>query len=141
MKPHRTPFLPVSTDIDDDALENLARDKGVGALVKPSMPASRQGEGAAPEPSPRPNAASPEATAPTPPLPSSSATTAATAATPRSRMKTINLELPDYVWTDLKIRSAHQQVSVRHIIMTALLGQGIAIRDVDMIEDGRRHRT
>ena len=55
-------------------------------------------------------------------------------------MKTVNLELPDYVWTELKIRSAHRQTSVRHIIMTALKGDGISIADVDMVEDGRRAR-
>ena len=62
------------------------------------------------------------------------------AATPRSRMKTVNLELPDYVWTDLKIRAAHKQTSVRHIVMTALKGEGITIADIDMVEDGRRMR-
>lgn len=55
-------------------------------------------------------------------------------------MKTVNLELPDYVWSDLKIRAAHQQTSVRHIVMTALKGHGIAIAEVDMIEHGRRVR-
>ncbi|MEZ5817402.1 MAG: hypothetical protein R3D44_10000 [Hyphomicrobiaceae bacterium] len=62
-------------------------------------------------------------------------------ATPRSRMKTVNLELPDYVWTDLKIRAAHAQSSVRHIVMAALKGHGVDIREVDMIEDGRRLRS
>jgi plasmid stability protein len=52
----------------------------------------------------------------------------------------VNLELPDYVWTDLKIRAAHKQTSVRHIVMTALQGDGITILDADMIEDGRRLR-
>jgi plasmid stability protein len=61
--------------------------------------------------------------------------------TPRSRMKSVNIELPDYLWTDLKIRAAKQQVSVRHIIMSALKGQGVEISDADMIEDGRRLRT
>lgn len=39
-------------------------------------------------------------------------------------MKTVNLELPDYLWTDLRIRSADR----------------FAIKEADMIEDGRRLR-
>lgn len=56
-------------------------------------------------------------------------------------MKSLNIELPDYTWTDLKIRAAREQVSVRHIIMSALKEQGIEISEADMIEDGRRLRN
>lgn len=128
MKNQRAPFLPVSSDIDDDKLERLAHDKGVGALVKPTGNQNRAGEGAVQ------SAASPESKA-------KEAEASLSGATPRSRMKTVNLELPDYVWTDLKIRAAHKQTSVRHIVMTALKGQGIAIAEVDMVEDGRRTRA
>lgn len=44
-------------------------------------------------------------------------------------MKTVNLELPDYLWTDLKIRAAHKQTSVRHVIMAALAADSFAIRE------------
>lgn len=128
MSKQRAPFLPVSSDIDDDKLERLARDKGVGAFVKPNSNANRAGEGAQ------------EAAVPVAPKQNAETPAADTGATPRSRMKTVNLELPDYVWTELKIRSAHRQTSVRHIIMTALKGDGISITDVDMVEDGRRLR-
>lgn len=128
MSKQRAPFLPVSSDIDDDKLERLARDKGVGAFVKPTSNANRAGEGAQ------------EPAAPVAPKQKVETPAADTGATPRSRMKTVNLELPDYVWTELKIRSAHRQTSVRHIIMTALKGDGISIADVDMVEDGRRLR-
>jgi hypothetical protein len=57
-----------------------------------------------------------------------------------SKLKTVNLELPDYVWTELKIRAAHQQTSLKHVIMKALLADGITIKACDMIEDGRRLR-
>jgi hypothetical protein len=128
MSKQRAPFLPVSSDIDDDKLERLARDKGVGAFVKPAQNESRAGEGAQVPAAPAVSKQKAEAPA------------ADTGATPRSRMKTVNLELPDYVWTELKIRSAHRQTSVRHIIMTALKGDGISIAEVDMVEDGRRLR-
>jgi hypothetical protein len=45
------------------------------------------------------------------------------------------------VWTELKIRAAHKQTSVKHIVMTALKADGITIAEADMIEDGRRIRT
>jgi plasmid stability protein len=124
MKAHRAPFLPVTSDIGDDQLERLAKEKGVGSLVKPTANTNGAGEGA-----------------PMPPDPTVVDDEAPTsAATPRSRMKTVNLELPDYVWTDLKIRAAHKQTSVRHIVMTALQGEGVTIHDADMVEDGRRMR-
>jgi hypothetical protein len=62
------------------------------------------------------------------------------APTPRSRMKSLNVELPDYVWVELKSRAAREMVSVRHVIMTLLNDAGIAITPVDLIEDGRRLR-
>jgi hypothetical protein len=60
--------------------------------------------------------------------------------TPRMRMKTLNVEVPDYAWVAFKTRAAQQMVSVRHIIMAALRASGIEIKDADMIEDGRRLR-
>lgn len=60
--------------------------------------------------------------------------------TPRSRMKSLNVELPDYVWVELKSRAAREMVSVRHVIMTLLDEAGIDIAAVDLIEDGRRLR-
>jgi hypothetical protein len=56
-------------------------------------------------------------------------------------MKSVNIDLPDYAWTELKILAAREQVSVRHIIMRALKGQGISFAAYDLIEDGRRLRT
>lgn len=122
-KTQRAPFQPLSSDIDD-SLEQLARQKGVGMMVKPEN--SEQGpETATPsDPSPRPKRVKPPVEE----------------ATPRSQMKTVNMELPLYVWTDLKIRAAHKQTSVRHIVMTALKAAGVPIAQADMVEDGRRLR-
>lgn len=119
----REPFLPVDTDIDDGKLERLAQAKGVGAMVRTEA-ASVPVAAAAVQPKPR---IEPEARVGEGP-------------TPRSRMKSVNLELPDYVWTELKIRSAREQVSVRHLIMSALKAGGTAIHEADMVEDGRRVR-
>jgi len=141
MKPTRAPFMPVTPDVDDDALETLARDKGVGALVKPV--ANRSGESASGN-STMPNFSAPEAVQQA--LPAEAKDVAAPSVaqmepTPRSRMKAVNFEVPDYTWTELKILAARQQVSVRHVIMAALREKGIPITDADMVEDGRRQRS
>lgn len=122
MTKEREPFMPLDPDIDDARLEQLAETKGVAKLVKPV--ANGAGE------------AAPKRQADTP----VKVETVADVATPRARMKTINLELPDYVWTDLKIRAAKEQVSLRHIVMTALVAYGVEIAESDMIQDGRRLR-
>jgi plasmid stability protein len=132
MKPQRTPFLPVTSDIDDDKLERLAEEKGVGSMVKTTVNKNRAGEGA-PAPAQADLLIAVPESAP-------ALADQTSGATPRSRMKTVNLELPDYAWTELKIRAAHKQTSVRHIVMAALKGEGFTIAEVDMIEDGRRLR-
>ncbi len=121
MNKEREPFMPLDPDIDDARLEQLAETKGVAKLVKPI--ANRAGEAA-----PKRQAATADKVV------------RSVGATPRARMKTINLELPDYVWTDLKIRAAKEQVSLRHIVMTALRTAGVEINESDMIQDGRRVR-
>lgn len=122
-KPQRPAFLPLSSDVDDTRLEQLARDKGVGTFERP-LPEEKGMQPAAaipPQMTPEPVSSEGEPT-------------------PRARMKTLNLELPDYVWTELKIRAAQRQTSLRHVVMAALLADGVSIAEVDMIEDGRRLR-
>lgn len=118
MKKDREPFMPLDADEGDMALEQLAQNKGVAKLVKPEDDSAGEG------------ARAPQRKAPAP----------VNDATPRERMKTVNLELPDYVWTDLKIRAAKEQVSLRHIVMTALVSYGVEIKESDMVQDGRRMR-
>lgn len=120
MKSERAPFAPITPDIDDDRLERLAAEKGVGAMVKPVANGAGEGRPAVP---PKPKAE------PAPDV-----------ATPRSEMKCLTLELPAYVWTELKIRAAQRQTSLKHVVMSALVKDGITIQDIDMIEDGRRIR-
>ena len=84
----------------------LAPDKGVGTMITPahSSNAGAGGKAAASEAPSTRRVGGPQPT-------------------PRSPMKAVNLELPDYVWTELKIRAAHRQTSVRHVVMTALKEQ------------------
>lgn len=113
-KPQRPAFMPLSPDVDA-RIELLAKEKGVGTLERPA-----------------PERASERSGRETNTLP--------VEATPRAKMKTLNLELPDYAWTELKIRAAQRQTSLRHVVMMALVADGITIANVDMIEDGRRLR-
>lgn len=122
MKQERAAFVPLTPEIDDDRLEQLAREKGVGTLERPARKEQV--------------ASAPAASAPT----KASAATNDRGATPRSRMKTVNLELPDYVWTELKIRAVERQTSLRHVVMRALITDGVTIAEVDVVEDGRRLR-
>lgn len=47
MRPRRASFQPVTSDIDDDKLERLAEEKGVGSMVKTVTSQGRGGQGAA----------------------------------------------------------------------------------------------
>ena len=120
MRTERKPFIPISADIDDDKLEKLAQDKGVSTLVTPQDLPQPGRDNAQPQAEP---VIDPE-----------------TIPTPRSQMKNLNVEVPDYVWRDLKIRAAHRQTSVRHVLMLALKDLGVPIRDADLSEDGRQMR-
>lgn len=114
----RKPFLSLHADIDDARLERLAEQKGVAKLVQP---ANEAGQGAASatrktlEPMVDPER-----------IP-----------TPRSQMKNVNIEIPDYVWKELKVRAAHRGTTLRHVILTSLKLEGFDIRNADMVEDGR----
>ncbi|MHA6298770.1 hypothetical protein [Devosia sp. CAU 1758] len=125
MKLERAPFMPLDPDIDDDKIERLAREKGVGKFERPQ----REEKGAPVVVAPVKDADA-----------AASERDDAGQPTPRSRMKTLNLELPDYVWTELKIRAAQRQTSLRHVVMAALVKDDVTIAEVDMIEDGRRLR-
>jgi len=136
----RTPFQPLDEDLDTK-IETLAREKGVHTLVKPAQ--GEQGPRASDTPpapafasaTPAPPAiASPGIAAP----PSDELFDEAPARTP---MKTLNVELPDYVWTALKIRAAERKTSVRYVIMDALRRDGIAINEIDMIDASQRTRS
>lgn len=119
MNSTRKPFIPLTADMDA-SLEDLARNKGVATMVKAAPQAAEEIQPrivAAPEP------VDPDL------IP-----------TPRSRMKNLNMEIPDYVWTELKVRAAHRGTTIKHVIMTSLRAEGFEIRQADMIEDGRQNR-
>ncbi len=113
MRKERKEFVPITPDIDE-RLDRLADAKGVPKLVHPDV--ASDGKAAAPVQAP--------------PAPAEA----------RPRMKSVTLDLPDYVWSELKIRAVQDESSLRHIVMTALKEFGITIKDADMVQDGRRLR-
>jgi chromosome partitioning protein len=125
VKPLRPPFQAIVLDPIDARLEARAAEKGVQTLVSPKTEV--------PEPLKTP----PQEASPPPKLGNGSLD----GATPRSRMKGLKIELPDYAWIELKKRSAEEMVSARYFIMETLRAKGIPIHDVDMIEDGRRFQN
>src|SRR3974377_2172226 len=127
-KAARPPFQSIELDSIDARLEAKAAEKGIPTLVAPKAEEP-------PEITPPPKAARAE-----PPAPRKASKAAAQEATPRSRMKGLKIELPDYVWSELKKCCAEDMVSLRYFIMEALRARGIRISDADMVEDGRRFR-
>ncbi len=127
VKPTRPPFQAIELDPIDARLEARAAEKGIPTLVttKPS-----------PALEPLPPIAPPDG-----PRAHWKGRGGLNDSTPRSRMKPLKIELPDYAWVELKKRTAEEMVSLRYFIMDALRAKGITINDVDMIEDGRRFRN
>jgi len=58
----------------------------------------------------------------------------------RSPGKPLTIDVPDYLRIALKVDAAQQGVSVRYMVLTALVEQGYDVEAEDLIEDGRRHR-
>lgn len=122
----------VETKDEDRLLEALAAKKGISRLQSPQETAR-----ATPSPSHpvKPSASTTPAQALPEPLPEDRH-----GPTPRSRSRSMNLELPDYVMRALKEAALDDDCSVRHVIMRALAKDGIPIQPSDMIADGRRLR-
>jgi hypothetical protein len=125
----KPPFQSVEIDLMDERLEAQAVEKGIPTLVSPK-----------PEETTPPAAVIEAPRSAKPAIVRTRRAGASNQSTPRARMKTLNIEVPDYAWIEIKMRAAREMSSVRHVIMTALRGDGITINDADMIEDGRRLR-
>ncbi len=146
MSNNRKPFFAITPDIDDVALEEIARAKGVPSLTRAEQPASEpvpahtteppksdpvgQGREVLPESVLREPADAVE-------LPPHAAVHGPT---PRERISYVKAGIPDYALLELKTRAAQQKVSLNHIILSALKAAGITIREADLVEDGRRLR-
>ena len=125
----RPAFQSIELDPIDARLEAKAAEKGIPTLVNPKT-----------ETPPEARIVPAPAAAEISPPPKKPAKATPHEATPRSRMKPLKIELPDYTWIALKKRTAEEMVSLRYFIMEALREKGIPINDIDMVEDGRRFR-
>ncbi len=115
MTESKKPFLSIAAEVDDDAIEAIARRKGVPAMttaeVTPRAP-EPGGQGAAP----------------------------VAERAPRPQLSYIKAAIPDYALTDLKTLALQDEVTVNHLSLKARTGLGITIRPEHMVEDGRRLR-
>ena len=130
-KAARPPFQSVELDPIDVRLEARAAEKGIPTLVAPAPTLTRPPS----EPEPPTKLDAPAAQ-----MPQKAGRGMPIDATPRSRMKSLKIELPDYAWIELKKRTAEDMVSLRFFIMDSLRAKGIPINPADMVEDGRRFR-
>jgi hypothetical protein len=56
----------------------------------------------------------------------------------QAKSRRIHINVPIYAIKDLKDRATADDTTLRYVVLTALRAFGIDIKDVDMIEDGRR---
>src|SRR5579884_2948136 len=109
----RPPFQPIEIDLDNDPidarLDAKAVEKGIPTLVLPKLDTL---------PAIEPAATTEQ------PMARQQGRAVPKEATPRSRMRGLKIELPDYVWVAAKKRAAEEMVSLRHLIMTALRAKG-----------------
>jgi hypothetical protein len=59
---------------------------------------------------------------------------------PRIPTRRMSLDLPVYVFEDIRQRALDGNCSARYVILKALRSAGIHIKDDDMAVDGRRER-
>lgn len=54
--------------------------------------------------------------------------------------KALSIDVPDYLATRLKVDAAEQGVTVRYLVLSAIVCAGYEIKSIDLEEDGRRLR-
>lgn len=57
---------------------------------------------------------------------------------PARALEKLSVELPTYLMDAMKQEALSRKVSVRHLVMIALKGQGLAIEPEDLVPDARR---
>lgn len=141
----KSPFLPITNDIDDSVIERIAEAKGVPTL-------SLRAEPERPSPTPaqeRPVAgvppANPEREGAGRQLPAAIAASPAPsvppgAPTPRASVAYVKFGMPDYAYKELALRQVQENVTLNYLILQGLRAIGITIEDADMVKDGRRLR-
>lgn len=149
MSQPRKPFLSITPDVDDAAIEAIAVRKGVrqflpitprggsGAGVEPVAPAV---ESAPATVSARHDVTEQRATAAAPVIEPSAPEETQIGRTARCNLHYARVGVPDYAMLELRTRSARGEGTVNYILLKALNDYGIVIKPEDLIEDGRRNK-
>lgn len=132
MTDKRKAFAPITDDIDN-RIEAMARAKGVPSLTPPELSAPLH-SGSARELNHR------AGEQPVVLTPSPAERNDQPASMPKTTVTSVKSFVPDYAYLEIKLRAAHERVSVNHIVLRALHDAGFHIKPEDMIEDGRRLR-
>lgn len=132
MTDKRKAFAPITDDIDS-RIEAMARAKGVPSLTAPEAVTPLH-SGSARELAHR------AGERPLVLTPSPEETRDHVASVPKTKVTSVKSFVPDYAYLEIKLRAAHERVSVNHIVLKALHEAGFHIKPEDMIEDGRRLR-
>jgi hypothetical protein len=59
---------------------------------------------------------------------------------PRVRRRPLSIEVPDYLARELRVKAATDTVTVRYLVLSALVAAGYRVDECELEEDGRRLR-
>lgn len=111
------PIKPIDFDAAERVTETFAKQRNIPAMAFPKQDATT-GQGSELPESPKQV-----------PLPVA-----------RLDMRRMSLDLPAYVFDDIRRRALDTNCSARYVILKALRSAGVHIKDDDMAIDGRRDR-
>jgi hypothetical protein len=112
------PIQPIDFDVAERVTETFAKQRNIPTMAFP-LTSSGEGQGTTPPVTPQVVAVEPA---------------------PRSEMRRMSLDLPSYVFDDIRQRALDGKCSARFVILKALRSAGIHIKEDDMAVDGRRDR-
>ena len=127
----RKAFNPITVDLDEK-VDELARRKGIPTLVDPEpMPADTVREETATATPKIETVREGETGGSLPVAPPS---------LPEGEYATLKFEAPLYLIDELHAAARRQRSSLKYLLLSTLKAQGFAVRDEDLIPDGRRLR-
>ena len=125
----RKAFNPITVDLDEK-VDELARRKGIPTLVDPEPMGASTGWGETADAKTERGREG------------ESASSILVTATPLqgSEYATLKFEAPLYLIDELHAAARRQRSSLKYLLLSPLKAQGFAVRDEDLIPDGRRLR-
>jgi hypothetical protein len=128
----KKPFAPIAIDLDeiDNAVEELARRKGIPTLVDPE-PIRANPSGAEIAHAKTASVRGGEDTG---------SLLATHPSLPEIEYATLKFEAPLYLIDELHAAARRQRSSLKYLLLSTLKAQGFEVRDEDLVPDGRRLR-